>query len=73
MQRGMMSNEQERIMLEAQADVMQMMMNVCRAKTQKTTHSSENVSEDEKRQFSNCIMKFMEAPMHLQQAMQGAM
>ena len=73
MQRGMMSNEQEKIMLEAQADVMQMMMNVCRAKTQKTTHSSENVSEDEKRQFSNCIMKFMEAPMHLQQAMQGAM
>ena len=69
----MMSSEQERLMMEAQADVMQMMMNVCRAKTQKVSHASEHISDDEKRQFSNCIMKFMEAPMHLQQAMQGGM
>ena len=63
--------DQERVMMEAQAEMMTMMLTVCRQKTQKTSHSSDKVSDDEKRQFSNCIMKFMEAPLHLQQATQG--
>jgi hypothetical protein len=66
-----MSQEQERVMMEAQADMMQMMMTVCRNKTQKTSHSSDQISGDERKQFTNCIMKFMEAPLHLQSAMQG--
>ena len=71
MQRGGMSQAQEAMMIEAQGDMMQMMMSVCRNKTQKPAHSSDSISADERKQFTNCIMKFMEAPMHLQQAMQG--
>jgi hypothetical protein len=48
-----------------------MMMTICRNKTQKTSHSSDQISADEKKQFTNCIMKFMEAPLHLQQALSG--
>ena len=66
-----MSQAQEALMMEAQGDMMQMMMSVCRNKTQKPAHSSDSISADERKQFTNCIMKFMEAPMHLQQAMQG--
>lgn len=66
-----MSQQQEAMMMEAQGDMMQMMMSVCRNKTQKPAHSSDSISADERKQFTNCIMKFMEAPMHLQQAMQG--
>ena len=66
-----MNQEQERIMMEAQGDMMQMMMTVCRNKTQKPSHSSADISADEKKQFTNCIMKFMETPMHLAPAMQG--
>lgn len=66
-----MTQQQEQIMMEAQAEMMQMMMNTCRAKTTKSSHSSDQISADEKKQFSACVMKFMEAPMHLQAAMQG--
>jgi len=59
-------------MMEAQADMMQMMMMICRQRTQKPSHSSDAVSKDEQTQFSNCIMKFMELPKHLQQSMEGA-
>lgn len=55
--------------MEAQAEMMQTMMSVCRAKTQKTTHSSENITVDERKQFTNCVMKFMEAPIHLSAAL----
>lgn len=60
-----MSGEQERLMMEAQGDMMQMMMSVCRSKTQKTSHTADSISADERKQFTNCIMKFMEAPLHL--------
>jgi hypothetical protein len=52
--------------------MMQMMMMICRQRTQKPSHSSDAVSKDEQTQFSNCIMKFMELPKHLQQSMEGA-
>ena len=61
-----MSGEQERLMLEAQADMMQLMMSICRNKTQKTAHNTDNISADEKKQFTNCLLKFMEAPIQLQ-------
>ncbi len=64
-----MNYQQEQMMMEMQADMMQMMMTVCRNKTQKTTHSQASITDDERKQFTNCVMKFMEAPMHLQQAM----
>ena len=63
--------EQERMMMEMQSDMMQSMMQICRAKTQRPSHSNGDLSADERQQFINCSMKFMEAPLHLQQAMQG--
>lgn len=66
-----MDPAQERLMMEAQADMMHTMMSICRQKTQKPSHSSDQVSNDERQQFVNCVMKFAEAPMHLNQAMQG--
>ena len=68
---GRMNQQQEQIMMEAQAEMMQMMMNTCRSKTTKNSHTNDTITADEKKQFSACVMKFMEAPMHLQAAMQG--
>ena len=66
-----MNYQQEQLMFEMQADMMQMMMSICRNKTQKTTHSTASISDDEKRQFTNCFMKFMETPQVMQKALQG--
>ena len=66
-----MSQDQERLMMEAQGDMMQMMMSICRAKTQKPSHSSGDIDANEKKAMENCLKKFMEAPMHLQSAMAG--
>jgi hypothetical protein len=67
-----MNQMQEQIMMEAQADMMQLMMSICRNKTQKSSHTSPNISEDERKQFTNCVMKFMETPMHMQKSMQDS-
>ena len=66
-----MSPAQQAMMMEAQADMMHNMMTVCRAKTQKTTHSTGDLDANEKKAMENCLKKFMEAPMHLQSAMAG--
>ena len=66
-----MSPAQQAMMMEAQADMMHSMMTICRAKTQKLTHTTGDIDATEKKNMENCLRKFMEAPMHLQGAMAG--
>ena len=63
------SPEFQRIQMEGNADMVSNMMRVCREKTLKKTHSSDQLTDAEKTQFNNCIMKFFEAPNHIMSAM----
>ena len=54
--------------IEMQATLMQTMMNLCTEKTIKKSHASAELSADEKAQFTNCVMKAMEAPGHIMAA-----
>ena len=63
------SPEFQRIQMEGNADMVSNMMRVCREKTLKKSHSSDQLSDAEKTQFNNCIMKFFEAPNHVMSAM----
>lgn len=63
------SPEFQRIQMEGNADMVSNMMRVCREKTLKKSHSSDQLSDAEKTQFNNCIMKFFEAPNHIMSAM----
>ena len=65
------SPEFQRIQLEGNAEMVSNMMRVCREKTLKKSHGSDQLSDTEKTQFNNCIMKFFEAPNHVMSAMQG--
>ena len=62
--------ELQRISMEGNAEMVSNMMRVCREKTLKKSHNSDQLSETEKTQFNNCIMKFFEAPNHIMSAMQ---
>ena len=55
--------------MEGNADMVSNMMRVCREKTLKKSHASDQLSDAEKTQFNNCIMKFFEAPNHIMSAM----
>lgn len=63
------SPEFQRIQMEGNADMVSNMMRVCREKTLKKSHSSDQLTDGEKTQFNNCIMKFFEAPNHIMSAM----
>ena len=63
------SPELQRISMEGNAEMVSNMMRVCRDKTLKKNHSSDQLSDAEKTQFNNCIMKFFEAPNHIMSAM----
>jgi len=63
------SPEFQRIQMEGNAEMVSNMMRVCREKTLKKSHSSETLTDGEKTQFNNCIMKFFEAPNHIMSAM----
>ena len=63
------SPEFQRIQMEGNADMVSNMMRVCREKTLNKTHSNDQLSDSEKTQFNNCIMKFFEAPNHIMSAM----
>ena len=56
--------------MEGNAEMVSNMMRVCREKTLKKSHNSDQLSDTEKTQFNNCIMKFFEAPNHIMSAMQ---
>ena len=63
------SPEMQRIQMEGNAEMVSNMMRVCREKTLKKSHASDALSDAEKTQFNNCIMKFFEAPNHIMSAM----
>ena len=54
---------------------MSKMLSLCREKTVKKNHSSDQLSSDEKKQFQNCVLKFFETPNHVMSALnaQGGM
>ena len=66
------SPEMQRISMEGNAEMISNMMRVCRDKTLKKSHTTEGLSDTEKTQFNNCVMKFFEAPNHIMSAMTQA-
>jgi|TARA_B110001450_G_scaffold240948_1_gene250055 hypothetical protein len=55
----------ERIALEAQINMTTQMTAICREKTLKPNHNSEQLSDAERTAFSNCIQKYFETPNHI--------
>jgi hypothetical protein len=66
-----MDQGMERIMMEAQSELIAGVMTTCRAKTIRG-HQSAQLSGEEQQAFSNCVMKFMESPQIIMSAVQGA-
>ena len=48
--------------MESQVALTASMVQICREKTFSKKHTSESLSDTEKTQFSNCLMKFFETP-----------
>ena len=48
--------------IEMQASLMATIAQLCSEKTLKKGHSSSTLSADEKTQFTNCVLKALEAP-----------
>ena len=63
--------DQERMAMEANAEMMHMMMTVCRDRTIKKVHNSNELAPQEKTEFQNCLLKFFETPNHIMSAMQS--
>ena len=63
-----MDRDMDRIAAEGNAEMLTSMLTLCREKTLKKTHSSDQLSADEKKQFYNCITKFFETPNHVMSA-----
>lgn len=64
--------DEQRLAMEANAELMHTMMTVCREQTLKKTHNSNDIGQDEKKAFQNCLLKFFETPNHIMSAMQSA-
>ena len=59
----------DRAAAEANIALMSKMMSICRDKTLKKSHSSDQLSADEKKSFHNCVLKFFETPNHVMSAL----
>jgi len=59
----------ERAAAEAQINMMTKMLSICRDKTLKKNHSTDQLSADEKKTFQNCVLKFFETPNHVMSAL----
>lgn len=59
----------ERAAAEAQINMMTKMLSICRDKTLKKNHSTDQLSGDEKKAFQNCVLKFFETPNHVMSAL----
>ena len=60
----------ERLAMEAQVQMTTNMLQVCREKTLRKAHGSDQLSADEKDAFQNCVAKFFQTPQHVMQTMQ---
>jgi len=63
--------DQERIAMEGNAELVHTMMSVCRERTLKRSHTSQELSQTEQSEFQNCILKYFETPNHIMSAMQS--
>ena len=63
----------ERIALEAQITMTTQMTQICREKTMRPNHGSDQLSEAEKTAFSNCIQKYFETPNHIMSSVNQGM
>ena len=59
----------DRAAAEANIALMSKMLGVCREKTLKKQHTSDQLSSDEKKSFQNCLLKFFETPNHVMSAL----
>ena len=66
-----MNSEEERLAMEMNAELMQTMLSLCRERTIKKSHTSQDLSASEKQEFQNCILKFHEAPNHIMSVAQS--
>ena len=60
----------QRLAVEQQADMMTAILQVCRDRTIKKTHTQDDLSAQEKKDFQNCLLKFFETPNHVASVMQ---
>jgi hypothetical protein len=63
----------ERIAMEAQVVMTTQMVQVCKEKTLKKNHNSDQLSDAEKTAFQNCVMKYFEAPNHIMSSVNSQM
>ena len=61
----------DRVAMEAQAKMTTQMVAICKERTLRKNHSTDQLSDAEKTQFENCLMKYFETPNHIMGAMQG--
>ena len=52
----------EKMAIEAQVTMTTQMIQVCKEKTIKRQHTSDQLADAEKTAFQNCLMKYFEAP-----------
>ena len=64
---------EQKLAMETNFEMMAAILNTCREKTIKKSHSTETLTSDEKSQFNNCVVKFFEAPNYIMSAMQSQM
>ena len=55
----------ERIAMEAQIAMTTQMTALCREKTLKPNHNTDQLSDAERTAFTNCIQKYFETPNHI--------
>jgi len=63
----------EKVAMEAQVVMTTQMVQVCKEKTLKRTHNSDQLTDAEKTAFQNCVMKYFETPNHIMSTVQGQM
>ena len=63
----------ERVAMEAQVVMTTQMVQVCKEKTLKRSHGSDQLSAAEKTAFQNCVMKYFETPNHIMSSVNNAM
>ena len=59
----------DRAAAEAKIALMSNMLSICREITIKKQHNSDQLSNDEKKAFQNCVLKFFETPNHVMSAL----
>ena len=61
----------ERFAYEAQLKSMTQMLDYCKSKTVRATHNSDQITNEEKTQFQNCILKMTESSAYVVEGLQG--